>query len=270
MSSHQTKCIQVTELDHVAYVKLDRPQVRNAFDPQMISEITLSFQNFSQRKDLRAVVLQGEGKVFCAGADLEWMKSMVDFDINQNQADSEKLFLMFETIYNCELPVIGVVHGAAYGGALGLLACCDYVIAEEKTAFCFSEVKIGLVPAVISAFFQRKFSPASFRFLMLSGQVFNFEEASSMGLVHEVHQIQTESEVAHELNKKLQHYLTYFKESGPQAVKETKKLLNQLSQSKLEAQMGLTTKVIAERRVSAEGQEGLKSFIEKKSPSWKL
>ena len=127
--------VTLTEMDHVAYVKLNRPDVRNAFNPQMISEITATFESLEGRKDLRAIVLQGEGKSFCAGADLNWMKEMVNFSFAQNQEDSLKLFEMFESIAQCSLPVIGMIHGAAFGGALGLVAVCDEVIAEEGTQF---------------------------------------------------------------------------------------------------------------------------------------
>ncbi len=176
----------VTELNQVAYVKLNRPDVRNAFNPAMIAEITLLFRNLQARKDLRAVVLQGEGKVFCAGADLNWMKEMVNFSFEQNREDSLKLFAMFEAIAECTLPVVGLVHGAVFGGALGLVAICDEVIAEEGTQFCFSEVKLGIAPAVISSFVNRKAVGGKVRPLMLSGVIFNPHIAQQSGLVTEV------------------------------------------------------------------------------------
>ena len=144
------KNIVVSEMNHVAYVKLHRPEVRNAFNPEMISEITETFLSLNSRKDLAAVVLQGEGKAFCAGADLSWMQEMVNFSKEQNLSDSKKLFEMFDAIFSCELPVVALAQGSVFGGALGLLACCDYVIAEIGTQFCFSEVKLGLAPATVS------------------------------------------------------------------------------------------------------------------------
>jgi methylglutaconyl-CoA hydratase len=254
--------VVVTELEKVAYVKLNRPEVRNAFNPAMIAEITNTFLALEKRQDLRAVVLQGEGKAFCAGADLNWMKEMVDFTLQQNREDSVKLFEMFESIAECSLPVIGMIHGSAFGGALGLVAVCDEVIAEEGTQFCFSEVKLGIAPAVISAFVNRKAVPGKVRPLMLSAVVFNPHIAQQAGLVTEVVPV-GEGHLA--LQKVLHNYL----QCGPQAIRETKILLNGLRSMDWHEQRDATTILIAERRVSDEGQEGLKSFLEKSEPSWR-
>lgn len=256
------KFIVVTEMDHVAYVKLHRPEVRNAFNPEMIAEITKTFQTLERRTDVRAVVLQGEGKVFCAGGDLNWMQEMVNFSFAENLQDSKVLFEMFEAIAHCTLPVIGMVHGAAFGGALGLIAACDEVIAEEGTQFCFSEVKLGIAPAVISAFVQRKAVAGKIRPLMLSASVFNAHIAQQAGLVTEVVPV-GEGHTA--LQRVLQPYL----QAGPQAVRETKKLLNDLESLSWQQQKEATAKVIAERRASAEGQEGLRAFLEKREPTWR-
>jgi len=256
------KYVIVSELEHIAYVKLHRPDVRNAFNPEMIAEITQTFRDLESRHDIKAVALMGEGKVFCAGADLNWMRDMIQYTFEQNQNDSHKLFDMFEAIANCSLPVIGHVHGAAFGGALGLLACCDYVIAEEKTQLCFSEVKLGIAPAVISAFVLKKISSGKVRHFMLSGAVFGTEEALDMGLVHEV----SGPGQGHLV---LQSVLHQYKQCGPEAVRETKRLLDRISKVEWSAQKYETAKVIAERRISAEGQEGLRSFLEKREPAWK-
>lgn len=257
------KFIVVSELNHVAYLKLHRPEVRNAFNPEMISEITNIFLELAKRTDLRAIALTGEGKAFCAGADLNWMKEMVNYSFAQNQEDSLKLFEMFEAMNNCPLPIVGLVHGAVFGGALGLIACCDYVIAEEETQFCFSEVKLGIAPAVISAFVMKKAVVGKVRPYMLSGVIFNSAQADSMGLVNEI--------VTHEDGPKaLQRMVHHFLICGPEAVCETKKLLNKLASLNWTEQKSATSKVIAERRVSAEGQEGLVSFLEKRDASWKL
>lgn len=254
--------VVVTEMNQVAYVKLNRPEMRNAFNPEMIAELTKAFQDLQARRDLRAVVLQGEGKSFCAGADLNWMKEMVNFSFSQNREDSMKLFYMFESIANCMLPIIGQVHGAAFGGALGLLAVCDEVIAEEGTQFCFSEVKLGIVPAVISSFVNRKAVPGKVRPLMLSGVVFNPHIAQQAGLV-------TEVVPAGEGHTAVQKVLHNYLQCGPEAVRETKKLLNDLPFMTWGQQRDNTTTLIAERRASDEGQEGLKSFLEKREPSWR-
>lgn len=256
------KFLTVTELDQVAYVKLNRPDVRNAFNPEMITEITDAFLVLRDRHDLRAAVLQGEGKSFCAGADLNWMKEMVNFSFVQNREDSLVLFAMFEAIAKCTLPVIGMIHGAAFGGALGLIAACDEVIAEESTQFCFSEVKLGIAPAVISSFVARKAVPGKVRPLMLSGVVFNAHIAQQAGLV-------TEVVGTGEGHAAVQKVLHNYRQCGPEAVRETKKLLNDIRTMTWEQQRDRTTTLIAERRASPEGQEGLKSFLEKREPSWR-
>lgn len=252
----------LTELDKVAYVKLNRPEVRNAFNPEMIETLTKIFKDLDKRKDLKAVVLQGEGKVFCAGADLGWMKDMVNFSFEQNREDSLKLFDMFQAILLCSLPVIGLVHGAAFGGALGLVACCDEVIAEENAQLCFSEVKLGIAPAVISAFVNLKAVAGKVRPLMLSGRIFDAHIAQQSGLV-------TEIAAVGEGGKVLQQVLHGYLQCGSEAVRETKKLLLEIPNLKWIDQRSRTATVIAERRISQEGQEGLKSFLEKRDPSWR-
>lgn len=254
--------LEVKEAAQVAYVKLNHPEIRNAFDPSMIADITKAFVDLNQRRDLRAVVLLGEGKVFCAGADLNWMREMVNYTLEQNKDDSLKLFAMFEAIANCSLPVIGLVHGAAFGGALGLVACCDYVIADPQTQFCFSEAKLGIAPAVISAFINRKAVAGKIRHLMMSGTVFGAQQAMDAGLVGEV-------APGADFVSKLELVLKAYKECGPEAVRETKSLLNDLPNLSWLDQRQRTSQLIAERRVSAEGQEGLKSFLEKRSPAWR-
>jgi methylglutaconyl-CoA hydratase len=255
--------VVVSEMNHVAYVKLNRPEIRNAFSPDMINQLTTLFRSFEARKDLRAVVLFGEGKAFCAGADLQWMQSMIHYNLEQNKKDAENLFTLFETIEKCSLPVLGRVHGAAIGGALGLLSVCDEVIAEKSTQFCFSEVKLGIAPAVISRFVSPKCNPARLRPLMLSGRVFDVDEAVQLGLV----QVVAEDGESHTVILK---YLNDYMVGGPEAIRETKKLLTEILWLNAEGQKEKTTKVIAERRVSREGQEGLQSFLDKRNPSWRM
>jgi methylglutaconyl-CoA hydratase len=237
-------------------VELNKPKLKNAFNPEMISEITEAFKQLSQDQSVRAVILKGSGTAFCAGADLNWMKSMVDFSFEQNIKDSEKLWEMFEAIAFCEAPVIGLVHGAAFGGALGLIAACDYVMADEATKYCFSEVKLGLSPAVISSFILRKCADAQVRPFMLNAEVFDSVTAQRMGLVHV---IKNTNDGLTEARK--------FSSLGLEATRETKKLLNNIEKSKIEKswseQKKLTTTVISERRMSQEGQDRLKSFLNK-------
>ena len=247
-------------------VRLNRPQVRNAFHPEMIAELTVAFKALQKNKDVKCVVLSGEGESFCAGADLGWMKSMVSFSRAQNKKDAEKLYDMFQAMYDLPCPLIGLAHGHAMGGALGLLAVCDLVVSEEKTEFCFSEVKLGLSPAVISAFVKNKMDLSQMSRWFLTGEVFSAMQAKDTGLVHEV-TAQPQAVV--------EKWTKAFTANGPQAVRETKTLLRKIvggsssnasSQTKLKKQ---TTDLIAKLRVGEEGQEGIKSFLEKRSPSWR-
>ncbi len=227
--------------------------MKNAFHPAMIQEITDTFLMLSKEKKVRAIFIGGEGTAFCAGADLNWMKTMVDFSLDENVKDSEKLWNMFEAIAFCEIPVIGIAHGSVFGGALGLVACCDYVFAEAETKFCFSEVKLGLAPAIISSFILRKFADAFIRPLMLSAELFGAEKAQQSGLVHAIYKGQYDRA---QLAKQ-------FSANGTEAMRETKKLLNSIANENWQQQKMLTTKVISERRVSAEGQNRLKKFLAK-------
>jgi methylglutaconyl-CoA hydratase len=233
----------------IQIISLNRPEVKNAFHPEMINEITTFFNSAG---GARLVILKGEGSAFCAGADLNWMKSMVDYSFEQNMEDSQKLWAMFESIQKCPAPVVAVSQGANFGGALGLLACADYVFAEEKAQFCFSEVKLGLSPAVISGFISKKIQDAFYRPYMLSAEVFATADAYRIGLVHQVYQDVISID---DVVKK-------FSTSGTEAMRETKKLLNSLQDIKQATQQQeLCTRVISERRLSAEGQQRLAKFL---------
>lgn len=252
------KFIKIEDLssDHqIKIVSFSRPEMKNAFHPEMISELTVTFQNFQSDMNLKAVVLKGEGSVFCSGADLNWMKKMVNYSFEENLRDSEKLWDMFHAMILCPVPLIGFVQGAAYGGAMGLLACCDYVFAEPDVKFSFSEVKLGLAPAIISSFVLRKISDGAVRPLMLSAEVFSTKTAIQVGLVHQ--------EIAN-LDTAFFEQLKVFSSNGLEAMKETKKLLNQIKMGlSWPEQRSLTTKLISERRTSEEAQSRLKKFFEK-------
>ena len=255
------KTIVCTEIDQIAFIKLNRPDVRNAFNSEMIEELTQTFLALQARSDLKAVGLTGEGKAFCAGADLNWMKSMVNFSLDENKKDSEKLYEMFAAMKNLDLPIVAHVHGAVFGGALGLVACCDYVVAETGTKFCFSEVKLGIAPAVISSFVLDKCTPA-IKFFMTSAEVFTDVQGQPLGLVNFAGS-------KDEGTKEFQRVLHLYKENGPVAVRRTKKLLRELSLLNPNQHKDVTTKLISELRVSNEGQEGIKGFLENRKPSWK-
>jgi methylglutaconyl-CoA hydratase len=256
------KYLNVEEESNWIHITLNRPDVRNAFNPEMISEITEIFTQLSRHETARGIILKGSGKSFCAGADLSWMKEMVNYIYEQNQSDSGKLWDMFDSILHCSLPVIGLVHGAVFGGALGLLSCCDIVVADDKTQFCFSEVKLGISPAVISAFVTKKLSLGKVMPFMLTGQVFTAAEAIDMGLIHKK---VTDEQFADELNK----YKFSIGECGPEAIRATKELILSLSDLSWLQKKDSTTRVIAELRIGNEGQEGLRAFLEKRTPTWR-
>lgn len=238
-------------IDDLCIVTLNRPEVKNAFDPLMIQEITQTFIDLNRNQKLKGIILQGYGTAFCSGADLAWMKNMIDYTYEENMKDSENLWNMFETIKNVQHPVLAKVHGAVFGGALGILACCDYVIAEEKTKFCFSEVRLGLAPAVISSFILRKCSDTFVRPYMISAEVFFAEAAAKMGLVHQIYC----NEIAIEdLIKKISG-------NGLEGMRATKKLLNQLEASNLNEHKKITTDVISRLRVSEDAQKRLQNFL---------
>jgi methylglutaconyl-CoA hydratase len=255
------KTIVFTEIDQIGFIKLNRPDVRNAFNSEMIEELTQTFLTLQARSDLKAVGLTGEGKAFCAGADLNWMKSMVNFSLDDNKKDSEKLYEMFAAMKNLDLPIVAHIHGAVFGGALGLVACCDYVVAETNTRFCFSEVKLGIAPAVISSFVLDRCTPAV-KYYMTSAEVFTEVQGQQLGLVNL-------TSGKDEGTKEFQRVLHLYKENGPVAVRRTKKLLRELVRLNSNQRKEETIKLISELRVSSEGQEGINGFLENRKPSWK-
>ncbi len=252
------KFIKIQDHNEFKIIILNRPEVKNAFHPEMISEVTQTFQSLKSDQSIKAVLIKGEGSVFCAGADLNWMREMVNYSFDQNIQDSEKLWDMFEAIRQTEAPVFVKAQGSVFGGALGILACADYVFAEESTKFCFSEVKLGLAPAVISSFILRKCQDSFIRPLMLSAEVFDTDAAEGVGLIHSRYH----SDISDD------RLLEKFSNNGLQAMRETKKLLNSIQDLSVAAnwaqQKKLTTTVISQRRTSAEGQQHLKNFFDKK------
>lgn len=248
----------------VARITLSRPEIRNAFNSEMIAELTASFKRLATLDEVSVVVLDGEGKSFCSGADLEYMKSMAGFSLNENLADAQALDEMFWALRALPQAVVARVHGHAMGGALGLLACCDLVAAVEGTQFCFSENRLGLVPAVISPYVLEKMNPNAARRYMISAEAFSVWAAADAGLVEFAG---GETEVSEFVATTVKALIA----NGPQAVRTTKTLLRSLAGlTDWRDKRALTTRTIAEKRVSAEGQEGLKSFLEKRAPAWKM
>lgn len=255
------KYIQVEDKENIRTIRLQRPGLHNAFNPEMIEELTQAFNQVNQDSTIKAVVLSGEGKSFCAGADLTWMKSMVNYTLEENKKDSLKLFDMFAALRNCAAPVISHVHGNVFGGGLGLVAASDIVLAEHETKFCFSEVKLGLAPAVISPFVIQRVNESFAREWMLTAKVFTSDEALEGELINFTGSTEEVQEYKEQLLKRLRN-------SGVEAVRATKQLLNDSKSLTWQERREKTAQVIAERRVSAEGQEGLASFFEKRKPNW--
>jgi methylglutaconyl-CoA hydratase len=253
--------LKVTNNQGVITVSLNRPEKKNAFHPGMIGEITKTFKQIGKDKTTRAVLLTGEGTSFCSGGDLEWMKSMASYTVKQNLKDAQELFAMYWAIRSCPVPVVGKVFGHCFGGGAGLNAVCDIVASEEKTQFSFSEVKWGLVPAVISPFVVERTNPSKVREWFITAKVFNAPEAQRGGLVNFVGNMPEVDFFIEETFKLIIH-------SAPEAVRETKKLhqsYSSIAWKKIEPQV---IKLIARRRTSAEGQKGLKAFLEKRNPQW--
>jgi methylglutaconyl-CoA hydratase len=235
----------------VLRVTLARPESRNAFDATLIAELSETFVDVGRS---RAVVLAGDGPSFCAGADVEWMRASDGLDYEANVADANALRRMLEAIDACAAPVVAAVHGHALGGGAGLAACADIVIAHEDTVFAFSEVKLGIVPAVISPFALRKIGESAARRYFVTGERFGAATALRIGLV---------GEVTADLTASVDHVLGELRSAGPRAARAAKRLV-------LDRPDGPeTARRIAERRTSDEGQEGLAAFLERRSPSWR-
>jgi methylglutaconyl-CoA hydratase len=231
-------------------ITLARPETRNAFDAALIAELAEAFVDVGKS---RAVLLAGDGPSFCAGADVEWMRASAELDYDANVADANALRGMLEAIDRCPAPVVARVQGHALGGGAGLVACSDIVVADERAVFAFSEVKLGIIPAVISPFALAKIGPSWARRYFVTGERFDAATALRIGLVHEV---------TRDLDAGVEAVLAELGSAGPRAARHAKRLV-------LERPDGPdTARRIAERRTSEEGQEGLRAFLERRSPSW--
>lgn len=245
----------------VARVTLDRPEVRNAFDEILIDALTGAFLSFTEDAETRVVVLEGEGPTFCAGADVEWMRRAGSFSKLENEADAERMAGMLRAIDSCPCPVVAVVQGAAIGGGVGLAAAADVAIAAENAVFSLSEVKLGILPSVISPYVLRAIGARQARRYFLTGERFGAAEARRIGLVHEV---VPDAELAAARDRIVAALLT----SAPEAVGVAKALIADVSGKAPEEALPVTVRTIAERRASDEAKEGLTAFLEKRAPSW--
>jgi methylglutaconyl-CoA hydratase len=240
----------------VEHLVLNRPAVRNAFNDELIAEVTTWAVRAAADPDLRAVVIAGAGPSFCAGADLAWMAKMAGYSREDNLNDARAAATMFETVNTLPVPVIARVHGAALGGGAGLAAVADIVVADEGATFGFTEVKLGLIPAIIAPYVLAKIGESAARELFVTGRRFSADRAREIGLVHAV-------TTTDQLDRTVQQYLDDILASGREAAAAAKALLRQISHRSLEDATPLTTEAIATRRVSAEAQERMRAFLRK-------
>ena len=256
-----TRTISVARDGAVATLTLDRPQVRNALNPGMIADIRTGFEKLSSDPAVRIVVLRGAGAAFCAGGDLNWMRDVLGQTEAEVTADSRNLLDMYRTIDTCPKLVIAQVHGAAYAGAMGILACCDVVIARRDTRFCLSEIRIGLVPGIVAAFLVPRIGTHRFRYLAASAITFDGEAALAAGLVHEI------AEDDSELDARTKAHVELGLQSSPDAIAKTGELIRALGgpdRSMLDTGLAWN----ARARLSDEAQEGISAFLNKRKPAW--
>jgi methylglutaconyl-CoA hydratase len=245
----------------VTTLTLNRPEVRNAFNEELIGRLTDWARAVAGDGTVRAAVLAGAGSVFCAGADLTWMSKMVGYTRDQNLDDARTAAAMFEALDTVPVPLIGRVHGAALGGGSGLAAVCDVVVAAEDAVFGFTEVTLGILPAMISPYVVGRIGLSAARELCLSGARFSAARAREIGLV-------TEVVTADRLDLTVDRYVQQFLKAAPSAVAATKRLLRNVAGRRPSDVMALTTDALARQRVSAEGQDGMRAFLERRAPGW--
>ena len=245
----------------VEYLTLNRPDVRNAFNDKMIAELTAWAASINADDDVRVAVIAGSGKVFSAGADIAWMANALNYTHNENVQDANAAARMFAALDTLPVAVIGRVHGAALGGGAGLAAVCDVVVADEGAVFGFSEVKLGILPAVISPYALAKIGRSAARELFLTGMRFSAARAKQVGLAHGIVPLD-------QLDTMVEMYVNEFLSAAPDAISTAKALIPRVWARGAFDAAGLTAEAIAARRVSKEGQEGLRAFLEKRKASW--
>jgi methylglutaconyl-CoA hydratase len=256
--------LQTVDSFGVANLTLNRPERRNAFDSALISDMTEALRRLDRNAEARMIVLSGAGQSFCAGGDIGWMRGMADQSIEENVSDANALAELMRTLDCVSKPTVAMVHGATYGGGVGLVACCDIVIASDDATFCLSEVKVGVIPAVIAPYVIRAIGPRQARRFIMSAELIHADRAREIGLVHEVIR---KTELARARDRLVENLLS----CAPGAQAEAKSLvafcLGRPIDEELSKEMA---RRIAARRASAEGREGLSAFLEKRAPNWRL
>lgn len=249
--------------EHIATIILNRPEIRNAFNEQMIDELKDCFNHLGQDENIRVVIIKGQGNAFSSGADLNWLRNIMTKTQDQNLKEGQNLALCLHIIYICPKPVISIVHGYSMGGANGILAACDIVYALDSTIFSFTEAKLGLVPANISPFVIKRIGEFKARELMLTGRQFNGQEAHEIGLVNKsFHDMST-------LDQYLDSTIKDLLSAGPSAQRSIKRMVHQVcNHLTLNEARDYTARLISEVRVTSEAQEGMAAFLEKRKPNW--
>ncbi len=255
------KTIVLTKKGTVLQVNFNRPEVHNAFNSETILELTDAFDKVRVDNSIRVVILTGEGKSFCAGADINWMREIIHYSFDQNLEESLQLAEVLHKIYTLPKPTIAMVNGAAIGGGTGFLSVCDIAVAAEDAKFGLSEVKIGLVPAAISPYVVRKIGESKAREYFLTGQRISAQKAAEIGLVNEV-------VPKNQLKERVDELVGQLLDSGPEAIASCKELILNVPGMSLEDVKEYTARMIADLRVSDEGQEGMSAFLEKRKPRW--
>ena len=253
--------LQVEYDGPVARIWMNRPDLRNAFDGLMITELRKVLFDLRSVDAVRVVVLGGRGASFCAGADLQWMKAMASFTREENMREAQALADLFFTVYESPKPVVARVHGAALGGGAGLVAACDIPVAALGTEFGFTEVRLGIIPAVISPYVVGKIGESAARELFLTGERFEAVRAAEIGLVRA-------AVPPEDLDAAVEVRVSALLQSGPRAIAEAKALIREVAWRRVEDVQRYTVERIAELRISAEGQEGMRAFLEKRKPYW--
>ena len=248
----------------VAEVWLNRPDVRNAFNDSVVSELTAVFQTLGADPALRAIVLGGRGKAFCAGADLSWMRALADYSWEQNHADASALAQMLWTLWSCPVPIVGRIQGDCYAGGVGLAAVCDVLVASDAAHFCLSESRLGLLPATIGPYVVRALGEQASRRYFTTAERFSAAQAHALGFVHEL-------TAPESLDTKVADTVAAIVANGPAAVKACKQLVKDVAGRTIDAAMrDDTARRIADIRASAEGREGVQAFLHKRDPAWRV
>lgn len=257
-----TQALTVAVDDRVARLTLTRPEVRNAFNDEVIQQLKAAFESVGARDDVRAVVLAAEGPAFCAGADLNWMRRMADYTRDENIADAGQLAAMLQAIYECPKPTIAAVQGDVFAGGMGLVAACDMAVSVRTATYCLSEVKLGLIPATISPYVIRAMGARAAHRYFLTAERFSAEEAHRIGFVHELVD-------ADALEAKVGELAQALVSASPAAVRACKRLVQDVAERAIDdALIAATVEGIAEIRASEEGREGVASFLQKRKPAW--